>query len=129
LEPHIRGKQIVIINHSNLVGKPLAAALINLNATVTIAHEFTTNLSSLTQTADIVISATGKPGILTAEMLKPGSVVIDVTSVKTDLGVRGDVTISPELESKIAWITPVPGGIGPLTVACLLRNLVLGPVS
>ena len=127
MEPKLRGRQVVIINHSNLVGKPLAAALINLNATVTVAHEFTANLSVLTQAADIVISATGKPGILNADMFKPGAIVIDVTSVKTDLGIRGDVTVTPALESKISWMTPVPGGIGPLTVACLLRNLVLGP--
>ena len=126
LEPLLRGRQVVIVNHSNLVGKPLAAALTNLNATVTIAHEFTANLGQLTQTADILISATGKPGLITADMVKQGSIVIDVTSAKTEQGIRGDVGITPELQNKVAYLTPVPGGVGPLTVACLLRNLVLG---
>jgi methylenetetrahydrofolate dehydrogenase (NADP+)/methenyltetrahydrofolate cyclohydrolase len=126
LEPLLRGRQAVVVNHSNLVGKPLAAALTNLNATVTIVHEFTANLGQLTQTADILISATGKPGLITAEMVKQGSIVIDVTSVRTEQGIQGDVALTPELQAKVAYLTPVPGGVGPLTVACLMRNLVLG---
>lgn len=124
LKQYLQGKQITIINHSNLIGKPLAALLLNYNATVTIAHQFTANLNALTQASDIVITATGQTNLLTAEMFKQGAIVIDCTSVKKEDGkTYGDVVISPELETRIGWLTPVPGGIGPMTIACLLENV------
>jgi methylenetetrahydrofolate dehydrogenase (NADP+)/methenyltetrahydrofolate cyclohydrolase len=124
LEDIVQGKNVLIVNHSSLIGKPLAAALLNLNATVSIAHEFTADIHELMQDADIVITATGQTNLFSAPDFKPGATVIDVTSVKTDAGVKGDVIFSPELESQLSALTPVPGGVGPLTIACLFRNLI-----
>jgi methylenetetrahydrofolate dehydrogenase (NADP+)/methenyltetrahydrofolate cyclohydrolase len=124
LEEIVKGKNVVIVNHSSLVGKPLAMALLNLNATVTVAHQFTGELPKLLQSADIVITATGQTDLFKADDFKQGAIVIDVTSIKTDAGIKGDVINSPELESKLTALTPVPGGVGPLTIACLMRNLV-----
>lgn len=125
----LKGKNILIINNSNLIGKPLGLILSTLNATVTIANIDTKFLSVLTRQADIIISATGKTNLINAGMVKDGVIAIDVTSeVKTlDNGskvVLGDFVIDEDLMQKVKYITPVPGGIGPLTIACLLRNLV-----
>lgn len=120
----LKGKAVTVINHSNLIGKPLAALLLNYNVTVTVAHQFTNNLESLTKVSDIVITATGQTNLLNAEIFKQDAIVIDCTSVRKEDGkTYGDVIVSSELETKLGWLTPVPGGIGPMTIACLLENL------
>ncbi len=118
------GKKVVIINNSNLVGKPLAMLLTSLNATVTTANKFTINLKHFTQEADIVISATNQSNVIDSTMIKEHSVLIDITSLSKDGKIYGDFIRDIELFKKADWITPVPGGVGPLTVACLFRNLI-----
>ncbi len=120
----LQDKNVLIINNSNLIGKPLGVLLEKFNATVTIANEFTKDLSNLTQNADIIISATGKTNLIDHKMIKGGVTLIDVTSKRVNDKVIGDVVRSTELDEKAAFLTPVPGGVGPLTIACLLRNLV-----
>lgn len=119
----VEGKHAVVVGHSNVVGKPLATMLLNRFATVTVCHEKTKNLSHYTTQADILISAVGKPNLITGEMIKPGAVVIDIGITPTVEGLMGDVDIEAAQEIASA-ITPVPGGVGPMTVACLLRNCV-----
>lgn len=124
----VAGKKVVVINRSNVVGKPLSSMLIQecddyANATVTVCHDRTPPdlLKSVTQTADIVIVAVGKPGFLTPDMIRPGAVVIDVGITRIGNKVVGDVDF--ENVSKVAGaISPVPGGCGPMTVAMLLEN-------
>ena len=124
----IEGKQAVVIGRSILVGKPLALMLLERNATVTIAHSRTQDIELIARSADILVAAVGRPGIITAEMVKPDAIVIDVginriteSTGKTRL--IGDVDF--EAVSAVAkWITPVPGGIGPMTVTMLLHNTV-----
>lgn len=120
----LQGAEVCIVNSSDLIGKPLAMLLTSMNATVTLCHEFTRDLAVHTSNADILITATGRPGLITADMVKQNAVVIDITSLRTESGVKGDVVVTPELEAKVAWLTPVPGGVGPLTIASLLRNVV-----
>lgn len=117
------GKNAVVIGRSNIVGKPMAQMLLNRNATVTVCHSHTKNLAQITKTADIVVSAVGK-NIIKGEMLKSDCVVIDVGIFKDENGkTRGDVDF--ESSSKIAsYITPVPGGVGPMTIASLMLNTV-----
>ncbi len=122
LSGYLKGKKVLIINNSSMIGKPLALSLTSLFATVTIAHEFTENLDKYVGGSDIVITATGQPGFLKISKFKHDSVVIDVTSKKIDSGIKGDVDYEGSTGSYEGWITPVPGGIGPLTVACLLEN-------
>ncbi len=119
----IEGKHAVVIGRSNLVGKPVAQMLLNRNATVTMCHSKTKNLSDITKTADILISAVGKK-IIGENMLKNNCVVIDVGIFRDDRGkISGDVDF--EAASKIAsYITPVPGGVGPMTIASLMLNTV-----
>lgn len=117
-----QGSNILIINNSDLIGKPLGMVLSTLGATVTIANEFTSNLDTLLRSADIVISATGKGHLFTENNLKEGALVIDVTSIRKEDKTIGDFKI--ENEDKDLLYTPVPGGIGPLTIACLFRNLI-----
>jgi methylenetetrahydrofolate dehydrogenase (NADP+)/methenyltetrahydrofolate cyclohydrolase len=124
LDTFLQGKNIVIINNSNLIGKPLSVLLESYNATVSVLNKYSKNIINFTQQADILITATGATGIIDHSMVKNNCTIIDVTSIKKDEQILGDVTISKELEEKIDWITPVPGGVGPLTIACLLRNLV-----
>lgn len=114
----IQNSNAVVVGRSNIVGKPLALALINLGATVTVCHSETRNLSDFTKKAEILISATGVPGLIKKEMVKPGAVVIDVGSPK------GDVDFD-EVKKVASFITPVPGGVGPLTVVSLFENLLL----
>lgn len=121
---NLKGKNILIINNSNLVGNPLAVALSKLNATVTIANEFTQNLNKLTLNADIIITATGVTNIIKADDIKNGAILIDVTSVNKDGKVYGDFIFDESLINKAKAYTPVPGGIGPLTVASLFKNLI-----
>jgi methylenetetrahydrofolate dehydrogenase (NADP+)/methenyltetrahydrofolate cyclohydrolase len=120
----ISSKNIVIINNSTLIGKPLFEILSTYNATVTVLNKYTKDLKQFTSNADILITATGQTKLIDYTMVKNNCTIIDVTSVKKNGKVIGDVIISKELEDKINWITPVPGGIGPLTITCLLRNLV-----
>jgi methylenetetrahydrofolate dehydrogenase (NADP+)/methenyltetrahydrofolate cyclohydrolase len=122
------GKQAVVLGRSILVGKPMALMLLEANSTVTIAHSKTQNLAQVLQSADILVSAVGRPHLITAEMVKPGAVVIDVginrvTDAEGNHRLVGDVDFEA-VEPIAEYITPVPGGVGPMTVAVLLRNTV-----
>ena len=117
------GKNVVIINHSNHVGKPLAALLLNRNATVSVCHVFTKNLKFYTTNADILISAAGVAKLINKEHVKKDSFVIDVAIVNTETGICGDV-IFDSVKDIVGKITPVPGGVGPVTVACSLINMI-----
>lgn len=121
-EIDISGKNAVIIGRSNIVGKPIATMLLRRDATVTITHSHTTNLADITRAADILIVAIGKPNFLTIDMVKEGAVVIDVGINRTVEGkLVGDVDYEA-VQKKAAYITPVPGGVGPMTIAMLLSN-------
>ena len=120
----IEGKNAVIVGRSNLVGKPVALLLLLENATVTICHSKTKNLPKICRQADILVAAVGQPGMITAEMVKEGAVVIDVGINRTENGLVGDVDFEAVLP-KVSAITPVPGGVGPMTVASLLENTLL----
>lgn len=118
------GKNVVIINRSILVGKPLALMLTSLNATVTLCHSKTQNLKSHTKHADILITAVGKKNFITADMIKKNAVVIDVAIVRDENGkVCGDVDFE-NVKQKARLITPVPGGCGPMTITMLLKNTI-----
>lgn len=120
----IAGKRCVVIGRSEIVGKPLAMLLLHQNGTVTICHSKTEHLHELTRTADILVSAVGKAGFVTKEMVKPGAVVIDVGMNRDEAGkLCGDVVFS-EVEPVASYITPVPGGVGPMTIAMLMENTV-----
>ncbi len=120
----IEGKNCVVIGRSNIVGKPMALLMLRENATVTIAHSRTKNLKELTKTADILIVAIGKPEYITADYVKDGAVVIDVGIHRDENNkLRGDVKFD-EVEPHCAAITPVPGGVGPMTIAMLMYNCV-----
>jgi methylenetetrahydrofolate dehydrogenase (NADP+) / methenyltetrahydrofolate cyclohydrolase len=120
-----RGLETVIVSHSNLIGKPLAAALVNQDATVTVCHKHTHDLASHTRRADLLITAAGVPGLITADHVKPGATVIDAATVRTDDDrITGDCTKDIQ-QAAGAW-TPVPGGVGPVTVAALLANTMEG---
>ena len=120
----IEGKNAVVIGRSNIVGKPLAQCLLSKNATVTICHSKTKNINEITKKADIVIAALGKPGFLKADMIKDGAIVIDVGINRTDEGkITGDVDFD-NVSKKASYITPVPGGVGPMTIAMLMTNVV-----
>lgn len=115
-------RKIVVIGQSNLVGKPLAQMLLNEKATVTVANKDTINLMKITRESDIVISAVGKPKLITAEMINSGVVVIDIGTTVRNGKIYGDVDFD-KVSRKASYITPNPGGIGPMTVAILLSNL------
>lgn len=118
------GKECVVIGRSNIVGKPMAMLLLHENGTVTICHSRTKNLPEITRRADILVSAVGKAGFVTADMVKPGAVVIDVGMNRTPEGkLTGDVDFA-SVEPIASLITPVPGGVGPMTVTMLLKNTV-----
>lgn len=118
----VAGKNVVVIGRSNIVGKPVAIMLTNRDATVTICHSKTQNLKDYTKKADILIVAVGKPYMVGADMVKPSAVVIDVGVTKVENKLAGDVNFE-EVGKKASWITPVPGGVGPMTVACLMENV------
>lgn len=125
LQEYLSKKQVVIINRSVIIGKPMAAILTNLNATVTVAHSYTQDLDKYLAMADIVISGVGKPGIFSADKFKQGVVFIDAGFVKTaDNKIQGDLGDN-DLSNIASWLSPVPNGIGPLGVACLIENTVL----
>lgn len=119
----IDGKKAVIIGRSNIVGKPLAALLLERNATVTLAHSHTKNLVELTKQADILVAAVGKAKLVTEDMVKEGAVVIDVGINRIDGHLVGDVDFE-NVKKKASYITPVPGGVGPLTVESLMQQVV-----
>ena len=118
------GKHCVVIGRSNIVGKPLTELLINEDATVTVCHSKTKDLCDITRDADIVIAALGRPNFLKGYFVKDGAVVIDVGINRTENGICGDVDFE-DVKSKCSYITPVPGGVGPMTVAMLLHNTVM----
>lgn len=117
----IEGKSAVVVGRSNIVGKPMAMMLLNKNATVTIAHSRTKNLSEVTKNADILVVAVGKKHFITKDMVKDGAVVIDVGINRVDGHLYGDVDFD-EVSKIASYITPVPGGVGPLTIVTLLEN-------
>lgn len=118
------GANTVIIGRSNIVGKPLVQCLLNKNATVTVCHSKTKDIEKITQKADIVIAALGKPNFVKSDMVKEGSVIIDVGINRLDNGqIVGDIDFE-SIEKKASYITPVPGGVGPMTVAMLMSNVV-----
>lgn len=117
----LTGKNVVIINRSILVGKPLALMMLNANATVTICHSKTQNISEYTKKADVIVTAVGKAKFLTEDMVKDGAVVIDVSIVRTEAGLCGDADYE-NIKDKTSYITPVPGGVGPMTIAMLMEN-------
>lgn len=120
----LAGKHAVVIGRSNMVGKPMAMLLLAANATVTICHSATRDLPGITRQADVLIAAVGRRAIVTADMVKPGAVVIDVGTNKTAEGkLAGDVDFEAVREVA-GWISPVPGGVGPMTIAMLLTNTV-----
>ncbi len=117
-----KGKEAVVIGRSEIVGRPAAMMLLHAHATVTICHSRTVDLASHVRRADIVVAAVGIPGIVKPEMVKPGAAVLDVGVTRTDEGIRGDV--DPEVADVAGWLTPMPGGTGPMTIAMLLRSAV-----
>jgi methylenetetrahydrofolate dehydrogenase (NADP+)/methenyltetrahydrofolate cyclohydrolase len=120
----IQGKNVVVVGASNIVGKPIASLLLNRNATVEICHIYTQNLKEHTLKADILIVAVGKENLIEANMVKEGAVVLDVGINKTVEGkIVGDVDFE-NVSKKASYITPVPGGVGPMTIAMLLKNTV-----
>ncbi len=122
----LAGKRVVIVGASNVVGKPLAFLTLSRDATVTICHVYTRDLAAWTRQADILIVAVGKPGLIAAEMARPGAVVVDVgINVQADGNIVGDVDY-PAVAQVAGAITPVPGGVGPLTNLMLLKQTLLG---
>ncbi len=120
----IAGRHAVVIGRSSIVGKPAALMLLERDATVTVCHSRTADLAAMTRQADILISATGRPRMVTADMVKPGAAVIDVGINRTiDGKLCGDVDFAAVRE-RAGWITPVPGGVGPMTVAMVIANVI-----
>ena len=118
----LRGKHAVVIGRSNIVGKPMALMLLAKSATVSICHSATLDLGAMTRQADVIVAAVGKRNVLTADMVKPGAVVIDVGMNRNDEGkLCGDVDFEG-VKQVAGWITPVPGGVGPMTITMLLVN-------
>jgi len=119
----LKGLDITIINHSNVVGKPLSVMFLNRNATVNVCHVFSKDTKKYSKQSDILVSATGIPGFVKSDMVKKNCFVIDVGIIKTDEGITGDVDLE-DVKEITSRITPVPGGVGPVTVACSLINMV-----
>lgn len=117
-----KGKEAVVIGRSEIVGRPAAMLLLHAHATVTICHSRTVDLSAHVRRADIVVAAVGVPGIVTPAMVKPGATVLDVGLTRTDAGIAGDV--DPAVAEVAGYLTPMPGGTGPMTIAMLLRSAV-----
>jgi len=123
VEPNLSGKKALIIGRSNLNGKPMAQLLLKENCTVTITHSKTKNLKSECLEADIIIAAVGIPKLVKGDWVKKDSIIIDVGINKTDKGIVGDVDFE-EVSKKAKALTPVPGGVGPMTIACLIKNTI-----
>jgi len=120
----LHGQEAVIVGASNIVGRPMAMELLLAGATVTVAHKFTRDLRAHVERADIVVAAAGKPGLVKGEWIKEGAVVLDVgINRMADGSLAGDVVFAPAAE-RAGWITPVPGGVGPMTIAMLMANTV-----
>ena len=120
----VEGKNAVVIGRSNIVGKPLSQCLLNKNATVTVCHSRTKDIKNITKNADILISAVGKLNMVTEDMVKEGAVVIDVGMNRKENGkLAGDVDFE-NVKEKTSYITPVPGGVGPMTIAMLMNNVI-----
>ncbi|MFA6548352.1 MAG: bifunctional methylenetetrahydrofolate dehydrogenase/methenyltetrahydrofolate cyclohydrolase FolD [Candidatus Margulisiibacteriota bacterium] len=119
----IQGKEVVIVGRSNIVGKPAALLFLQHHATVTICHSKTADLGAVTRRADILVAAVGSPGIIHGDMVKDGAVVIDVGTNRVGDKFVGDVDFE-SVKDRVAFITPVPGGVGPMTIAMLLKNTV-----
>lgn len=118
----LKGKHAVVIGRSNIVGKPMALMLLQQNATVTICHSATQDLKALTLQADVIVAAVGKRNVVTADMVKPGAVVLDVGMNRNEEGkLCGDVDFDG-VKAVAGWITPVPGGVGPMTITMLMVN-------
>lgn len=118
----LTGKSCVVIGRSNIVGKPMAMLLLERNATVTVCHSKTKNLAEITRKADVIVSAVGKINMITADMVKDGAVIIDVAiNRKEDGKLCGDVDFE-NVKEKASFITPVPGGVGPMTISVLMKN-------
>jgi methylenetetrahydrofolate dehydrogenase (NADP+)/methenyltetrahydrofolate cyclohydrolase len=120
----VKGKDVVIVNRSKIVGRPLMVLLINNDATVTVCHTKTKDIKSHTSRADILVAAVGKPNFVTADMVKEGAIVIDVGINRVEGKLCGDVDFE-NVRKKASYITPVPGGVGPLTAIMLMRNVLL----
>lgn len=118
----LAGKHAVIIGRSNIVGKPIALLLLRENCTVTVCHSKTENLNEITKQADILVVAMGKPKFVKENMVKDGAIVIDVGINRTEAGLCGDVDFE-NVKNKASFITPVPGGVGPMTIAMLMQNV------
>jgi methylenetetrahydrofolate dehydrogenase (NADP+)/methenyltetrahydrofolate cyclohydrolase len=114
------GKEAVVIGRSEIVGRPMAMLLMHANATVTVCHSRTADLASHVRRADIVVAAVGRPGLVTADMVKPGAACLDVGLTRTDEGIRGDIDAS--VGEVAGFLTPMPGGTGPMTIAMLLQS-------
>ena len=117
----LSGKNAVVLGRSNIVGKPMAMLLLKENCTVTICHSKTQNLASICKNADIIVAAIGKPKFVTKDMVKDGAVVVDVGINRTENGLVGDVDFDA-VKDIASYISPVPGGVGPMTIAMLLEN-------
>ena len=118
----LKGKSAVVVGRSNIVGKPVAKLLLDRNATVTIAHSRTADLGAVCRQADVLVAAVGRPALITGDMVKPGAIVIDVGINRLPDGhLCGDVDFASCVDVA-GWITPVPGGVGPMTIAMLMKN-------
>jgi methylenetetrahydrofolate dehydrogenase (NADP+)/methenyltetrahydrofolate cyclohydrolase len=122
-EVELTGARAVVVGRSQIVGKPVAHLLLAEHATVTICHSRTRDLDAVVREADVVVAAVGRPGVITAPMVRPGAAVVDVGITRTEDGLKGDV--DPNVAAVAGLLTPVPGGVGPMTIAMLLRNAVL----
>lgn len=122
----IAGRHAVIVGRSNIGGKPIALALLRQDATVTICHSYTQDLASITRSADILVVSTGRPRSITAEMVKPGAIVLDAGINSLDGKIVGDVDFE-SVRAVASFLTPVPGGLGPLTRLMLIRHTLIGP--
>ena len=121
---NVTGKNVLVIGRSLIVGKPIASQLLNRDATVTIAHSKTVNLQQLTRQADLIISDVGKAHLITSEMIKKGAILVDVGMNREQGKLMGDIEYE-ECFEKAQAITPVPGGVGPLTVASLMKQVII----
>jgi methylenetetrahydrofolate dehydrogenase (NADP+)/methenyltetrahydrofolate cyclohydrolase len=124
----LRGKHAVIVGRSNVGGKPVALQLLRHDATVTVCHSHTADLAAITRTADILVVSVGRPEAITGDMVRPGAIVLDAGINPTPQGIVGDVHAA-SVRDVAAWLTPVPGGLGPLTHLMVIRHTVLGPLS
>lgn len=124
----LNGKNAVVLGRSNTVGKPMAMLLLNANCTVTVCHSKTRNLADFTKNADVLIVAIGKPKFVTADMIKEGAIVIDVGINRVDGKLCGDVDFE-SVEPKTSFISPVPGGVGPMTISMLLYNTLMSAIA